>query len=65
MQSQKTLFSENVSWVKWESDEECDVPMGCYDGGEVCEIVRSYILKLLGNILDKDLVGSHRDHGLG
>ena len=43
MQSQKTLFRENVSWVKRESDEDCDVPMGCYDGVEVCEIVRSYI----------------------
>ena len=43
MQSQKTLFSENVSWVKRESDEDCGVPMGYYDGVEVCEIVRSYI----------------------
>ena len=38
--------------------------LGCYDGAEVCEIVGSYILYLLGNILDKDLVGLYRDDGL-
>ena len=31
---------------------------------EVCEIVGSYILNLLVNILDKDLVGLYRDDGL-
>ena len=40
MQSQKTLLcSENVSWLKKERVEDFDVPMGCYDGAEVCEIV--------------------------
>ena len=29
-----------------------------------CEIVGSYILNLLGSILDKDLVGLYRDDGL-
>ena len=37
--------------------------MGCYDGVEVCETVGSYILNLLSNILDKDLVGLYRDDG--
>ena len=65
MQSRKTLlFSKKVSWVKKERDEDFDVPMGCYDGAEVCEIVGSYILNLLGNTLDKDLVGLYRDDGL-
>ena len=58
MRSRKALlFSEKVPWVKKERDEDFDVPMGCYDGAEVCEIVGSYILNLSGNILDKDLVG--------
>ena len=58
MQSRKTLlFSEEVPWLKKERDEDFDVPMGCYDGAEVCEIAGSHILSLLGNILDKDLVG--------
>ena len=40
------------------------MPTGCYDGAEVCEIVGSCILNLLGNILDKDLVGLYRDDSL-
>ena len=44
--------------------EYFDVPMGCYDSAEVCVIVGSYILNLLSNILDKDLVGLYRDNGL-
>ena len=58
MQSRKTLlFSEKVPQVKKEIDEDFDVPMGCYNDAEVCDIVGSYILNLLCNILDKDLVG--------
>ena len=65
MQSRKNLLSsEKVPRVKKERDEDFDVPMGCYNGAEVCEIVGSYILNLLGNILDKDLVGLYRDDGL-
>ena len=65
MKPQKTLlFKEKVPWVKKERDEDLDVPMRCYNGTEVCEIVVSYILYLLGNILDKDLVGLYRDDGL-
>ena len=36
----------------------------CADSTEVCEIARSYILNLLPNILDKDLVGLYRDDSL-
>ena len=43
MQSKNTLlFSGKVPWVKKERDEDFDVPMGCYDGAEVCEIVEFY-----------------------
>ena len=38
--------------------------MGCYNGAEVCEIVGSYILNLLHNILDKDFAGLYKDDGL-
>ena len=38
--------------------------MGCYDVAEVCEIVGSYILSLLSNILDKDLVRLYKDNAL-
>ena len=53
-----------MPWVKKERDEDFDVPMGCYDGAEVCEIAESYILNWLSNILDKDLVGLYRDDSL-
>ena len=65
MQSRKVLlFSEKVPWVKKERDEDFSVPMRCYYGTEVCEFVGSYILNLLSNILDKDLVGLYREDGL-
>ena len=53
-----------MPWVKKKRDKDFDVKMGCYDGAEVCEIVGSYILNLLGNILDIDLVGLYRVDGL-
>ena len=38
--------------------------MGCHGSAKVCEIAGSYILNLLANILDKDLVGLYGDNGL-
>ena len=38
--SRKTLlFNENKPWLKRCGDEDFDVPMGFYDGAEVCELV--------------------------
>lgn len=65
MESRKTLlFNNEIPWVKKEGNENFDVPMGCYDGAEVCEIVGSYLLNLLCEILDKEQVGLYRDDGL-
>ena len=48
MQSRKTiLFHNQEPWVKREGDEDFDVPMGCYDGAEVCKLVGSYLLNKL------------------
>ena len=45
MQSRKTLlFQNSESWVKKTGNENFDVPMGCYNGAEVCELVVSFIL---------------------
>ena len=41
------------------------VPMGCYDGAEVCELVGSYILNKLTTIMNIKDVGLYRDDGLG
>ena len=58
IQSRKTLLlSEKLPLLKKERDEEFDLPMGCYDGAAVCEIWGSYIVNLLRDIPDKDLVG--------
>ena len=48
MQSRKTLlFNSNEPLVKKTGEENFDVPMGCDDGAEVCELVGTYILKKL------------------
>ena len=44
--------------------EDFDVPMGCCDGAEVCELVGSYLLKKVSNIIDKKSTGLYRDDGL-
>ena len=64
IKSTKTLlFSEKVPWVKKERDSDFDVPMGCYDGAEVCEIVGSYILKFCIRFI-LYLAGLYKDDGL-
>jgi hypothetical protein len=58
MQSRKTLlFYCEEPWVKKTDDEDFDVPMGSYDGAEVCELVGCYILNLLSNIVNKSSIG--------
>ena len=46
MQSRQTLlFYDKQPWVKKTGTENFDVPMGCYDGAEVCELVGLLYLK--------------------
>ena len=42
-----------------------DVPMGLYEGAEVCELVGAFLLKNLSQDIDKTSVGLYRDDGLG
>ena len=66
MQSRKTLLFHNQEpWVKRDGDEDFDVPMGCCDGAEICELTGSYLLHQLSNIFDKESFGLYRDDGLG
>ena len=66
MQSRKTLlFYNQEPWVKRDGDEDFDVPMGCCDGAEICELTGSYLLHQLSNIFDKESVGLYRDDGPG
>ena len=66
MRSRNTLlFWKNNTWVKKEEDEDFGVPMGCYDGTEISELVGTYIHNKLCKLMNKKDVGLYRDDGLG
>ena len=66
MQTRKTLlFHEGVPCVKRSGNEDFDVPMGSYDGAEVCQLVGAFLLNNLCHIIDKSNVALYRDDGLG
>ena len=67
MHSRKSLlFADDKAWIKRKTTgiNPFDVPMGSYDGAEVCEIVGLYILNTISNALEKGSVGLYRDDGL-
>ena len=66
MQARRTLlFNNGEPWVKKVGNEEFDVPMGCFDGAEICDLVGIYKLYQLKNAIRKENVGLYRDDGLG
>ena len=66
MQTRKTLLFQNTEpWVKKSGTEDFDVPTGCYDGTEVCELVGSFMLNQLKHDMNKESIGLYRDDGLG
>ena len=66
LHSRKTLlFRQDSTWVKKEGDEDFDIPMGCYDGAEICKLVGIYIQNKLCKLMHKKDFGLHRDDGLG
>ena len=46
-------------------DKEFDVPMTCFGGAKVDDVVGVYILHLLRTFVRKEKVGLYRDDGLG
>ena len=53
MQARKTLFfNESIPCIKKEGNEDFDVPMGCFDEAEVCELVGSHILQQLSHFFE-------------
>ena len=65
MQSRQTLLvHDKQPCVKKTGTESFDVPMGCYDGTEVCELVGCYILNQLNTVMRKELVGLYQDDSL-
>ena len=65
MQARRTLFNDGEPWVKKTDNEEFDVPMGCFDGAEICELVGIFNLNLLKSTIRKENVGLYCDDGLG
>ena len=42
IQARKTFLYEGTTpWIKKSGDEDVDVPMGCFDGAEICKLVRT------------------------
>ena len=65
MQSRKTLlFSDGETWVKKDDEDDFDVPMGCYNGAEVCKVVGTYLLNQLQAVIAKENMVIYRDDGL-
>ena len=58
------LFHNNVAWKKETTTSCFDVTMGSYDGVEVCELVGTFILSKLGNIIGKKNTGLYHDDEL-
>ena len=59
------LFHEGQPWQKKDGEGLFDVTMGSWDGAESCELVGTYVLNKLKDILPKEDIGLYRDDGLG
>ena len=61
------LYHQDEPWVKIGS-EDFDVPMGSFDGAEICEIVGLYLLFRITQkrrgIINSEGIGIYRDDGL-
>ena len=55
------LFWQDSAWVKKAGNEDFDIPMECYGGTEICELVGIYIQNRLCKLMNK----LYRDDGLG
>ena len=57
------LYNEGEPWIKKQSIN-FDVPMGSYDGAEVCELISIFMLSLIGNKYNPNNISLYRDDGL-
>ena len=58
------LIHDGNSWFKKEVNPLFDVTMGRYDGAEVCDLVRLYLLNKLAPLTGTKNVGLYTDDGL-
>ena len=64
-QARKTLLIyEGSPWTK-KNSPGFDVPMGGYDGAEVCDIVGLFLLSELEKLNENANLGCYKDDGLG
>ena len=61
---EKTLLNEKIPWVKKGGSGDFDIPMGYFDGAEVCELVGTFILNKLKNVFQNNTFGLYRDDRL-
>ena len=58
MHSRKNLlFHDREPFIKREDNENFNVPMGYFDGVEVCGLVGTYILSHLNTVFENENVG--------
>ena len=57
------LFDRDSVWVKKENPN-FNVPMGTYDGAELCELTSLYILNILSGEFGKEKIELYGDDGL-
>ena len=57
------LFNEGSTWIK-KNGGLFDVTMGAFDGAEICELVGTFIIDIIGTKYKKEDVGLYRDDGL-
>ena len=58
------MFHNEEPWEKIDSNNDFDVPMGSYDGAELCELVGIFLQSELSDVVNVADFGLYRDDGL-
>ena len=57
------LYKEEKLWIKKQSNN-FDLTMRSCDGAEVCELIVIFMLSLIDNKCNPNIIGLYRDNGL-
>ena len=58
------LFSNGEPCVRKGGDKHFDVAIGCHYGVEICELIGTYLLNQINNVISKGSIGLIRDDEL-
>ena len=61
---QALLLWNQSTWVKKHGNEDFDIPMRCYDGAKICDLVGIFIQSKLCKLMNKKNFGLYRDDRL-